>query len=264
MFNFQPLPFEGLSNTRDLGGFPAAGGKTVRPKTLLRSAELASATQRDREVLEKEYRLAVIADFRSRAECLSVPDPVIPGARLCTIEVLDSDAVGITREKDGLESLYRKLNDPAFSVLDYFTPFYRALVSGAAARRGYAEFFRLLLELAPGRCALWHCSAGKDRTGMATVYLLSALGTPREVIAADYISQNETLRDFLDAIAKKHGKGIPHLERNVRALYSASPVYLDTAYDEMIRFAGSPEAYLEKGLGLDEKKIALLREKFLI
>ena len=94
--------------------------------------------------------------------------------------------------------------------------------------------------------------------------LLLALGTPRDVIAADYISQNEYRRAVIDAIAKRHGHGIPYLEENVRDLYSADPAYLETAFDEMERAAGSPEAYLEKGLGLDPEKISLLREKFLV
>ncbi len=264
MFTFKPLSFKGLDNTRDLGGFPAAGGKSIRPKTLLRSAELGPAAKKDIRILETKYHLAVIADFRSEAERRAVPDPEIPGAKNVVIEVLDNEAIGISREQKGLTGLYEKMRDPGFSTLEYFTPFYRALVSGETARRGYAEFFRLLLELQPGAAALWHCTAGKDRAGMATVYLLLALGTPREVIEADYMSQNEYRRDMIEALAKRFGRGIPYLEANVRDLYSADPDYLGTAFEEMERFAGSPGAYLEKGLGLDAEKIALLREKFLV
>ena len=106
MYSFKPLPFKGLDNTRDLGGFPAAGGKTVRPKKLLRSADLAAATKKDLKVLEKTYHLALVVDFRSSSERRVSPDPEVPGARYAALEVLDDRVVGIITRTDIVRYLY--------------------------------------------------------------------------------------------------------------------------------------------------------------
>lgn len=263
MYSFLPLPFDGLTNTRDLGGFPAADGKTVRPKRLLRSAQLVGASENDLRTLRDEYRLSLVVDFRSDAERATDPDPAIPGAETHVLELLDNDAIGVDRSKKSVREMYRMVAKPSFDAVEYFKPFYRSLVSGETSRRGYAEFFRLLLAMSPDSSALFHCTAGKDRTGMATVYLLTAFGTPREVIYRDYLSQNETCRDSIEVLVKKHSKGIPFIKKNIRALYQAEAVYLDTAFDEMKRLSGSPEAYLKEGLGLTDAELEALREAFL-
>ena len=263
MFSFLPLPFEGLPNTRDLGGFPAAGGKTVRKKRLLRSGQLISATKKDLKILEEEYRLAKIFDFRSPVERRTVPDPAIPGCRLYETDVLSPEATGVTGKTNGLDDLFCRMREDPDFAFHYFGPFYRELATAPLARKGYASFLRELIALPEDRAALWHCAAGKDRTGIGTAHLLFALGTPAEVIRADYLSHNENQKKELDRLVAENTNGDERLAKNFRDFYSVFPQFFDAAIDAMARFAGSPEAFPEKGLGLTKEEIEKLRENFL-
>ena len=73
------IPFQGLKNTRDLGGKPGAGGRKIRERMLLRGEALSKATPEDVRRLLNDYRLRLVVDLRMGAETEKEPDPVIPG-----------------------------------------------------------------------------------------------------------------------------------------------------------------------------------------
>jgi len=89
------LPFEKLHNIRDLGGMPAADGRTIRPGKLIRSGHLADISDTDREHLAR--LVDMIVDFRTTEEEGRQPDREIPGAAYYHIPVIDSLTAGITR-----------------------------------------------------------------------------------------------------------------------------------------------------------------------
>ena len=84
--------FEKIINARDLGGLPAAGGKTVRYGRLLRTAHLSDASEADIALLAQQYQLRRIFDFRSLMEAQSQPDKPIPGAEHILLPTLDQEA----------------------------------------------------------------------------------------------------------------------------------------------------------------------------
>jgi protein-tyrosine phosphatase len=133
-------------------------------------------------------------------------------------------------------------------------------------RRAYLDYgttwlphYRRVIALAaePARQALlFHCSAGKDRTGFGAALLLLALGAEREVLLADYVATERLwARDY----ALPAGTPAPLAE----ALYAAHPALLEEALDAAIAPYGTERDFLEYGLGLDARGLAALREALL-
>ena len=102
----------GVKNARELGGIPAAGGKTVRKGLLLRTGALCDATEEDRRILAQDYRLAWVADFRTLKEANARPDPAFRGASFYHLLVLDemmsACSTGVVPEAEVLAFLQNK------------------------------------------------------------------------------------------------------------------------------------------------------------
>jgi protein-tyrosine phosphatase len=156
------LPFEGTRNLRDVGGYPAAGGRRTRWRTLLRSDELTVLTQEAQaELLALGVRQVV--DLRWPDELERSPS-VFAGSEAVgytSIPLLDDDPTPYPSQVD----VYRHLFDARSSEL--------------------ADVVRALLE-PDGLPAIIGCAAGKDRTGVAIALLLDLVGVPTSVIVEDY------------------------------------------------------------------------------
>jgi protein-tyrosine phosphatase len=226
-------------NFRDVAG-PGAGYRTrnggrVRRGVYFRSNEL-QLTPEDATSLS-DLGITTIHDLRGSMEIEAHPDAEVPGARWHHVEVS-----GIPMEMvSGLEDA-----DAAVRVMHGV---YDAFVRVPQARRSYAE---LLSELATGPLPqLFHCTAGKDRTGWAAALLLEIAGVDRATILDDYLLTNQfssgTRTKYLGLIAQ-------HLGDDKVAVYEPTMVveesYLDTAYATVDELYGSVDGYLADGLGL--------------
>ena len=176
------LRLSGASNFRDLGGYAGAQGLPVRWRRLFRSDHLAALTADDAETLR---RLGVTRafDFRGVHERAAVPYE-LPGV---TQVALPIEPTVVQRMKDLLDA--GEAVTPAQTV-GLMQQTYRAFVHDNAPR--FAGLFAHLLESdAP---LVFHCTAGKDRTGFAAALILLALGVPREVVMQDYLLTNDFYR----------------------------------------------------------------------
>jgi protein-tyrosine phosphatase len=166
------LPFSGAKNFRDLGGYQTLTGKSVRWGALYRADSLHNLTHRDLtrlSALDPEW----IIDFRSPKEKEEWPDrlPVAMPARLVEIPIIDS-STQIYQQSSRDEILKNlKTIDP----VDFLTETNMQL-----ATRFTAEMRKFLdvLFSSNGRPILFHCTAGKDRTGFAAAIILRMLGVP--------------------------------------------------------------------------------------
>jgi protein-tyrosine phosphatase len=135
---------------------------------------------------------------------------------------------------------------------------YRDFVRLASARQAYHTLFEKLAD--PARLpTLFHCTAGKDRTGWAAAILLTLLEVPRATVVQDYVLTNTFLQgDTLHALRSRlHQPNFPS-----HAL-TADPADLQAAFDEVAHEYGSFGNYLTRGLGLDAATIAAIRANFL-
>lgn len=246
------IDFEGLPNTRDLGGMPAADGRRIKPRRLLRSGLLARATATDLARLRDEYDLRLDIDLRTDVECSERPDPMdaLPNTRLAHLPVFQEPAAGVSRSNEDMERVQAQVMRGEVEPAQLMIVLYSHVTTDEYAVKAYRAFFQEILNCEEG-AVLWHCTAGKDRCGMGSVLMEVALGVPWEVVKADYLATNRFY-------------GIdPATCSPMDALNAVDERYLMSAVDAMNRQYGSVEAYLERALGVDEEAREVLRSRYL-
>ena len=238
------LSLAGASNFRDLGGYPAKDGRTVRWRQIFRSNHLGHLTEADIELL-RGLGLKSAFDFRGTEERTaamcglteiavhSLPiEPTVVAALRARLAggapLASADALDVMRDS------YR-------NYVRYSTPSFRAL------------FAHLLEDRAP---LVIHCTAGKDRTGFACALILHALGVPDDLIAEDYLFTNRFYRRDPSA-----SSDLPEEVRQVLASVEAS--FLAAAFDAISADYGDLESYLSDGLGLGAQERARLEARYL-
>lgn len=242
------ISFDGTINARDLGGLPLQDGKRVKSGLLLRTAELSTLSDEDIKKLQS-LRLARVFDFRDNSECEKSPDREIEGAIYRHISVLP--------ELPDKSARFRDLTPQMLEGT--FMEMYRTLAAHEHCAAAYREFFRGALE-ANGRCLLWHCTQGKDRTGIAAILMLTALGAEKEVILEDYFLSNDGLRPKFDGLRARgfSDREIASLEK----VYFVMPRCVNTWFETVEKLYGSPENYLHRALGLSDADMEKLKEYY--
>lgn len=242
------ITFDGILNARDLGGIPAADGRRVKAGRLLRGAGLSGASDADIERLRREYRLRHIVDLRDPAECARQPDRAVPGAEYHALPALPGLPKGGPRLG----------GDPDFAAI--FAKVYEKLAASDTCCASYGAFFRILLDCDDG-AVYFHCTQGKDRTGIGALLALTALGVPEAAARADYFLSNEGLRE---AMEHPESPGSEHWSRETREqLFFVFPKNLNIYLDRLAADWGGIDGYLRRGLGLTDADFARLRENYL-
>lgn len=265
--DIQRIPLEGAKNTRDFGGFPTKDGRYIKPHRLIRSCELCVTTENDRKELVEAYDLKKVLDFRTAKEREEHPDPEMPGVINLHMPVLDEKALGVTREgQDGdfLEQLAASVMAPGFDSTRYMSEIYEKIILGDNAAGQYGRMFDELLSQKEG-ATLWHCTAGKDRAGIASILVLSALGVPENVIEADYFKVNDFLREENERLCRSvEDKMNNHrIHDGLMQMFIVHKAYLDKMLDTIRTHYGTMGAYLEKALGLSPDKREALKALYL-
>ena len=253
------LNFEGIHNLRDLGGYATADGRQVQWGKLYRSANFAEATPADLAALS-QLGLATFIDLRSTPEKAEepnrLPDPL--PFDVVEIPILDEGnqaLVGEVMERvesgdfDGFDP-GQKMQQANRQFASVFTPQFRQLFATVVA--------------ADGAPVLWHCTAGKDRTGFAAAVLLRILGVPRETIMQDYMASLEP------ALASRKSQLLmlrlfkgEETAAKIEVMMGVEPAWLEAGFDEIDATWGSFDAYVRDGLQLDEADIEVLRANLL-
>ena len=270
----QSILLTGVGNARELGGYAAEDGKTVRHGVLLRTAKLSNATEDDVQRLLAVYHLATDVDFRGDEEVKAAPDPEMEGVEYLNIHILD-DSTGPSEElKAELAALEEKgIEVDTITQLRLLIKYgaftdrmYVDFLSSDIGKTGYSRFFKALLALPEGRALLFHCSQGKDRTGCGAMLILFALGADEETVMKDFVLTNEynaamiaEEREYLI----RNGAREDELETFMKAMDQVSPECMSTAIRWMTEIYGSPLGYITGELGVTEEEIRMLREKFL-
>jgi protein-tyrosine phosphatase len=228
------VPLEGGSNFRDLGGYATADGRTVRRNAVFRSAHLGGLTDADRAALAR-LGVRTIVDLRGVSEAAETPH-LIEGLG-CKIVAAHIEP----RLNEKLRAAIDQGTATPFVVMQYLTDHYRDY-----PRRCAPGFRTLFTTLSDGkhRPLVFHCTAGKDRTGFASALLLTLLGVPWDTVLDDYLHTN--------VVWTGHVGRYPELDIDTRAaIIEARRPYLEAAFEVVRADYGSPEQFAEKALGLD-------------
>ena len=241
------VALEGGSNFRDLGGYATADGRTVRRGSVFRSAHLGTLTDADRLAIGR-LGVRTVVDLRGVNEAAETPHRV---------EGLGCRIVGAHIEPGVGEKIRGAVADGSatpFVMMGFLTDHYRDYPRRCAP--GFRTLFATLSE-DDHRPLVFHCTAGKDRTGFASALLLTLLGVPWATVMEDYLRTND--------LWTGHIGRYPELDIDTRAaIVEARTPYLEAAFDVVRADYGSPEAFAEKALGLDAKRRDRLKADLLV
>ena len=240
----RPIALSGASNFRDLGGYRGLDGRSLHWRKLYRSAHLAHLTPEDLAQLQT-LGVKRSADFRGSGESqhLAYQWPSIARHAL----VVEPTVV---QRAQAMMSQGEELTAGATEELMHDT--YRSFVNVYGHR--FAEFFALLQ--VSDEPLVFHCTAGKDRTGWAAALLLAALGVDEEQIMHDYLLTNRLFRR----------PPLPHTrmsEEVLDVLWRVQPSYLAASVDLVRAQWGGMDRYLREALGVDEAVRERLAAKYL-
>jgi protein-tyrosine phosphatase len=242
-----PVPMallQGASNFRDVGGYRNADGRRVRRGQVFRSDHLAGLTDEDLLRLQA-LGIGHSLDFRGVNECAATPYALAGVQRVA----LTIEPTVIAR----LQALVAQGVVPTTEeTVDLMRETYRDFVNHNAATFG--RFLKHLLEQPTPQ--VFHCTAGKDRTGFAAALLLSALGVDRATIEHDYLLTNQLYRRD----PRMEGNGHPHV---MKVLWQVQPEFLQAAFDAIDAQHGGMRDYLHGAIGLSPQETSALQQLLL-
>lgn len=237
------LIISGASNFRDLRG-NLQSRPSLRAATLYRSDHLGALDAADCQQIQA-LGIRRVLDFRGALERTSAACAV-PGVEVHSLAI-EPTIVQVLNE---LISAGHHLTDQ--DVVAHMQDTYRGFVRGNSHR--FAEFFGHLLE--SNEPTVFHCTAGKDRTGFAAALILHALDVPQEEVMRDYLLTNERLKPL-----SLSGWTLP--EHVAQVLYRVQPEFMTAAYEAIEADFGSIEGYLREGVELGPAERERLRELYL-
>nr|WP_314466509.1 tyrosine-protein phosphatase [uncultured Novosphingobium sp.] len=250
------LPLEGGRNFRDLGGYRTVDGHTVKWGLLFRSGSMVDLTAQDLGYLNK-LGIRTICDYRDRGERKAEPMPWAAGTGP-TIFADDYDGMAVGLMPKDMSKI---TPEAATAVM---TRTYPAMLKTFAP-----QFKRMFAQLLAGNAPLaFNCSAGKDRTGVSSALLLTALGVPRETVIQDYLLTNQYLPAALakakTGASAATGQAFLSLPPAVQAAFmKADRAYIEAAFKALDAHRGGTMGYLKDEMGLDKPQIAKLRAAYL-
>jgi hypothetical protein len=220
------LPLDGTRNVRDVGGYPAGAGRRTRWRTLLRSDELTRLPADSMRTLQ-DLGLRQVIDLRWPEELVRAPNVFrsVPGIHYRSIPLLRDDPT----PHAGLGGMYRYVFDRRASEL--------------------AIIVRALLH-EDGLPAIIGCAAGKDRTGVTIALLLDLVGTPSDVIVADYARSAHHFRTPISSVDPDDWRHRP-LE------VDSPPELMASALEHLARYHGGGRA-LMRAQGISDDELARL------
>ena len=268
------INLQGTYNTRDLGGIVTEDGRIIKERMLIRSDALTEITAEDEKMLKEHCRLSTVVDLRTYNELSEQPPGIIKGVSWVHMPLLrggqpavfeksetenDADAEkAVPEEKDvSMAEIFRE----SIAQMNYDVPsamkrMYDHLFSDDYSIQAIRSFFDLLL---------WHCTAGKDRTGVLTLLLLGTLGVSKDTILEDYVESGENLRPQTEGIIEEIKKSTDDevLIEQSRILNSVLPEYVDSMYENIEALGGDIPGYMKKVIGITDEDIDRLKKIYL-
>lgn len=263
----QSVPLGSVRNARELGGYKTFDGKQVKKGLLLRTAKLNMISDEDINILRDEYSVGDIIDFRFDMEIHNEEDRDIDGAVYHHIDVMDLSGLNSDSAPKEAPMDLRTIVAMMDKIGMTDGSMYIGFLENEKGKRGFREFFRILLSASPDRAVLWHCTSGKDRTGLAAMLLLSALGVDEATIISDYLLTNIYNQNRIFGLKQTLiGQGFDDEFIGKAALVfdAVDESFMRKAIERLKQKYGSVTGYIQDGLDIKQEEIDLLKFKYLI
>ncbi|MDP9962271.1 tyrosine-protein phosphatase [Chryseobacterium lathyri] len=244
------VKMEGAYNFRDTGGYKTEDGKEVVLGKVYRSDAINKLSEKDL-ITFKNKKIKKVVDFRGTEEAKKAMDrlPENTSYLLCPAgseNLPDAqNMVKLLKEKNFLLGMY------GTEGLPYFGERYRPL-------------FVQLLTLKPDEALLYHCTGGRDRTGMASALFLKILGVSQATIESDfvasnfYLAKNPTMQQMYSGLSKMAGLS----ESEVKAEMELRPELIRTFFAAITKKYGSIENFFQVEMGIGPNEVAILKQKY--
>jgi protein-tyrosine phosphatase len=253
------LNFEGIANFRDLGGYPTDDGRQVKWGVLYRAGTLAESSNADLQSLQK-LNIDTLIDFRSASEKEAEPNRLPEPTTIKVVEIPTLD--------DGNQAMVEEIMGRIErSDFDGFDPNELMLEGNRQFASTFTPQFRQFIHTvveANGAPVVWHCSAGKDRTGFASAILLRILGVPQDVVMQDYMASKENALDARRSqiMLLRLFKGDEAADK-LSVMLGVDQAWLQAAFEQIDDTWGSFDNYVHSGLELSDADIAQLKANLL-
>ena len=271
----QSLNLPSIPNARQIGGYVTEDGRTVRQNVLLRTGWLTEATDEDLAALKDVYHVTTIVDFRGEMELTRTPDREVAGAEYVNISMEDKDkeASSMANLAQMAQMEMQYADQPGRAMIEMIRLGWRApdpdmyitSITSEATVPAYRAFFDLLLAQDENSVVLYHCKGGKDRTGIATMYILTILGVDKETILEDFDLTNIFLADEINAEVEKsrpYAENEEELEA-VAVNNGVSREFLERAFDYAEEEYGSMLELIKQRYSVTDEEIETLRNLYL-
>ena len=254
-----------IANARELGGYVLPDGRRIRHGLLLRGGALGTASQEDLDEMADVYHVTKVFDFRTSTELNILPDKPVRGAQGIWMPAFNEDSQSmelLTFPPEAYRDLGNWLvrNASNQMVRDAARLLYIGLVRNEFTQIQYAGFLQNIVNTTDG-AVYWHCSQGKDRTGLGAAFILAALGADRELIMKDFDISNIFYADevarYKAMLDKEEEKAVIQTFVGVSCeAFSAALDLIDSTY-------GSLYGYLTGPLCLSDEDMEVLRRRYL-
>ena len=265
-YDKQAIGLEGVPNARQLGSYISRDGRRIKHGVLIRCGVLSKATDSDLKLLKEKYHVNYVFDLRTAYEVNRWPDRIIEGATYVNMPIQDDnnnfwqlilEAPGDTAEEKLINFAMNPKANPMMKQL------YVGMVSDEYCQLQYAALLDRILR--SEGTMLWHCTQGKDRTGLATAFLLAALGFDRKTIVDDFALTNVPYQPNIDRLSLKlklRGANKDAFEA-IQAEEGVSIKNFEAALDYIDQNYGSMENYIKEIFVLTDDELDTLKDKFL-
>ena len=261
------LELKTVKNARDLGGMTTYDGRVVKHGKLFRTANLSALSYEDGEYL-LSLGLKRVLDLRTSSVISASPNVHLDGVEYIHIPIVRELDSRVTTKKD-YES--RSMADILLTFsLDFggegvrwMRSFYGDLYSSDYSLSQYKIFLDYIKNNTQG-ALIFHCTAGKDRTGVGAILLLTLLGVKREQIFADYLKTNESARADIEAaqsLGRERGIAGEIIE-DIAKINGVLPEYAEAVFAFIDTFP-TPEDFFREKMGIDEEYISEMKSLYL-
>ncbi len=250
------VALDGPLNFRDVGGYKNDQGQSVKWNKIYRSDSLSSLSYKDKIKLVKLH-VTVDCDLRSSYEKNSSPDDLWAGVKYVDVPIYSNNP----KENKSDNKLFRFFHHLPDLHDNFIGQIYQQTLLNTHSQEEFAKVFAELLILPEDQALVYHCSAGKDRTGMMSAMILMALGVSDDTIARDYLLTNE-LYDFAVSRNLPSNDEISAMIAKMNVTQGEGTAILGIT--QTIRQGwGSFDSFFRKELGFSRSDLKQLRQMYL-
>lgn len=243
-----------ITNFRDVGGCPTKDGK-LESGYFYRSGQLDQISEEEKTFLKENCKIKKIFDFRSAKEVKEMPDESINGIAYQNIDILAS----ATENGASLEAMLNDLSQIKQSMLDTYTE----IVTSQSAHQGYQSFMLQLLD--KKEPILFHCFAGKDRTGFGAALILKVAGASEKTIMSDYLLTNQLRKKANQKLLNQYKDQYSSEElKSLETALCVDQSYLEHAFALIQKEYGGFDRYLVEVLQLPKDFQECFQEAYVI